>query len=173
MRQKKLDKVATLIDVPIEAARLVPIGTRGNYRLRAAGRDGVDQGIGVVRFVRSNRLGGNAGEQRFRFADIRCLPRCQAPAGEVAEAFDQGMDLGGQPSTGATDRWRTFFFSGPSRVLMRANDRAIDENFLKIRITGQLGKDPLPHTAFFPAGKPLIHAVPAPELLRQIAPRYS
>jgi hypothetical protein len=49
-------------------------------------REGVDQAIGVGRLVGSDRLGGNAGEQRLGVTDIRRLPRRQAPAGEGAEA---------------------------------------------------------------------------------------
>jgi hypothetical protein len=58
-------------------------------------------------------------------------------------------------------------------MLMDANDRTVDEDFLDIGIAGERGKDPLPHAAFLPPGKALIDAVPEAELLRQVAPGRS
>jgi hypothetical protein len=38
----------------------------------------------------------------------------QAPAGEVAESFDQSMDLRCQPSARSADRLLSFFFWAPA-----------------------------------------------------------
>ena len=46
--EETLDQVATLVDVPIECARVEAIGTRRDNRLRALRRDGVGEGVRVV-----------------------------------------------------------------------------------------------------------------------------
>jgi hypothetical protein len=42
------------------------------------------------------------------------LAGCEAPAGEVAEGFDQGMDLCCQPSTRSANRLCSLFFWAPA-----------------------------------------------------------
>ena len=96
--EEALDKVAPLVNVPVKAARLGSVRTWGNDRLCTAGRDGVDQGLGVVGFVGRNRAGCHALKQRLGLAHVGRLSGGKVPAREVAEGFDQGMDLRAQPS---------------------------------------------------------------------------
>jgi hypothetical protein len=100
--------------VAIKGARLSSVGTRGDDRLRTAGRDGVDQGLGVVSFVGSNRFGRDAIEQRLGFGHVSRLSGGQAPPCEVAEGFDQGMDLCGQPPARSANRLGALFFGAPA-----------------------------------------------------------
>jgi hypothetical protein len=46
---------------------------------------------------------------------------------------------------------------------MRANERAVDEYFLEIRVLRQLRKDAMPDAATRPSGKTLIDTVPETE----------
>lgn len=55
-------------------------------------------------------------------------------------------------------------------MLMCANNRAVDEHFLKVRVLRQLRKDLMPDTTTRPAGKALIDAVPRPKFTRKVAP---
>jgi hypothetical protein len=48
------------------------------------------------------------------FARVGRLAGARAPAGEVAESFHQGMDLGGQTATRATNRLSSLFFGAPA-----------------------------------------------------------
>ena len=130
--EKALNKVASLVDVAVEGAWLGAVCTRGDNRLCTAGGNGVDQGIAVVGLVGSNRFGDYAFKQRFGCGYVRSLSGCQSPAGKVAERFDQSMDLRTQPSAGPADRLRSFALLGTCRVLMRANDCAVDENLFEI-----------------------------------------
>src|SRR3546814_5515205 len=58
-------------------------------------------------------------------------------------------------------------------MLMRPHDGAVDEDVLEVGIIAQRRKKPFPDPIAAPAVEPLIHRVPAPELLRQNAPMRS
>ncbi len=83
--EKALNKVASLIDVPVEGAWLGAVCTRGDDRLCASGGNGLDQGIAVVGLVGGNRFGDYTCKQRLGFGYVRSLSRWQSPAGKVAE----------------------------------------------------------------------------------------
>lgn len=95
--KEALDQVAPFVKMSVKIALLGSVGTGGNDRLCTAGRDGVDQGVAIVGFVGGNRVSRDALEQRLGFVYVGHLAGCQAPAGEVAERFDQRMDLRGPP----------------------------------------------------------------------------
>ena len=98
----------------IKSARLGSICTRRDDRLGTAGRDDVDQGLGVIGFVGSNSLSLDALKQGFCFGHVGRLSGGKAPASEVAEGFDQGMDLCCQAATGASKRLISFFYWAPA-----------------------------------------------------------
>jgi hypothetical protein len=54
---------------------------------------------------------------------------CETPAGEVAEGFDRGMDLRGQPAAEAANRPGPFSF-GAGGVLIDVNHEAVHVRFL-------------------------------------------
>jgi hypothetical protein len=56
-------------------------------------------------------------------------------------------------------------------MLVGSNDGGVDEDLAEPALVGQAGKDSMPHARAIPARKPLVRAVPAPELLGQISPR--
>lgn len=112
--KEALDQVAPLVEMSVKIALLGSVGTRGNNRLCTAGRDGVDQGVAVVGFVGGDRVGVDALKQRLGFVYVGYLSGCQAPAGEVAERFDQRMDLRCQPSARSADCLLAFFFWAPA-----------------------------------------------------------
>jgi hypothetical protein len=112
--KEALDKVAALVNVAIKGARPGSVGARGDDRLRTAGRDGVDQGLGVVSLVGSNRFGRDAVEQRRGYGHVGRLSGCQAPPREVAEGFDQGMDFCGQPPARPANRLGALFLGAPA-----------------------------------------------------------
>src|SRR3546814_20611996 len=58
-------------------------------------------------------------------------------------------------------------------MLMRPHDGAVDEDVLEVDIIAQRRKKPFPDPIAAPAVEPLIHRVPAPELLRQNEPMRS
>jgi hypothetical protein len=109
-RKKAFDQVASLIEMAVEVALLGTVGARGDDRLGTTGGDGLDQRVAVIGFVGRDGPGGDARQQRFGFAHVGRLVGGQAPAGEVAESFHQGMELGGQAAARATDRLDPLFF---------------------------------------------------------------
>ena len=112
--KEAFDQVTSLIEMAVEVALLGAVGARGDDRLGATGGDGLDQRVAVVGFVGRYGPGGNARQQRLGFAHVGRLAGGQAPAGEVAESFHQGMDLGGQAAARATDRLGPLFFGAPA-----------------------------------------------------------
>lgn len=112
--KEALDQVTRLVEMSVKGALLGSVGTRGNDRLCTASRDGVDQGVAVVGFIGSNCFGRDARKERLSFVYVGCLSGGQAPAGEVAESFDQRMDFRSQPSARSPDRLLSFFFWAPA-----------------------------------------------------------
>ena len=73
--EETLDQIAALVEVPIERARVEPIGTRRDHRLAALSGDCFDEGIRVVTLVGHNEFGRLSLDQGFGLLDIRDLPR--------------------------------------------------------------------------------------------------
>ena len=111
--EKAFDKVAPFVKMSVEGTRLAPVGPRGDDGLGTAGRNSFDQGIAVVGFVCGDRLGVDARKQGLGGTDVRGLSRCEFPAREVTERFDQGMYLRGQAAARASDGLSTVFFCAP------------------------------------------------------------
>ena len=108
--EKAFDQVAPFVQMSVEGARLAPVGPRGDDGLGTAGRNGLDQGIAIVGFVCGDRLGVDAREQGLGGTDVGGLSRCELPASEVAERFDQGMNLRCQAAARTSDGLCTVFF---------------------------------------------------------------
>jgi hypothetical protein len=112
--KEAFDQVASPIEMAVEVALLGPVGTRGDDRLGATGGDGLDQRVAVLGFVGRHGSGDDARRQRLGCARVGRLAGAQAPAGEVAESFRQGMDLGARTAARATDRLSARFFGAPA-----------------------------------------------------------
>jgi hypothetical protein len=112
--EEALNEVTPFVDVAIKGARFDSVYSRRNHCLRTRRDDSVDQGLGVVGFVGGNRIGLDSLEQWLRFAHVGPLPGCEAPAREVAEGFDQGMDLRCQSATRPANGLLAFFFCAPA-----------------------------------------------------------
>src|SRR2546427_10684896 len=81
------------------------------------------------------------------------------------------VNLRTEPATRTPQRFRlraTAF--GPGRMLMRPNNRGIQQQNAEVRIL-QLLHDRLEHTCFAPAIEALKNAVPIAKTFGQIAPR--
>ena len=58
-------------------------------------------------------------------------------------------------------------------LLVRLDDRAVNENILKVELIRQLIENTFEDTRNSPAAEPLEHAVPVAETLRKVAPKLS
>ena len=113
--EEPLDEVAFAIEGEIGVTRFEAVGLGRNDGHDAPLLEGVDQGVGIIGFVGQERLGLDFIEQRPGLADIGRLPRRERQNGRVAKRIDDGVDLGGQPSTGPTDGLvAAFFFLAPA-----------------------------------------------------------
>jgi hypothetical protein len=112
--EEALDEVACFVDVPVKGARLGAVRARRNDHLRTAGLDGVDQGLRVISLVGGDRICRHALKQRLRLGHISGLSGCEAPSGEVAEGFHQGVDLRCQPATRSANGLGALFFWAPA-----------------------------------------------------------
>ena len=86
------------------------------------------------------------------------LPTGQDACHQLTQPFNTGMDFGRQSAPRTSKRLRPFF-CGARRVLMRANDGAVQIDFLEIRILAQDRKDLVPDLLVRPAGETDIDAV--------------
>jgi hypothetical protein len=66
--------------------------------------------------------------------------------------------------------WSSPSFFGPSCMLMRADNRAVDHRIFIVGIIGQVFEKTLPHAGFCPSAETGVNRFPGPETLRQIAP---
>lgn len=112
--EEALDWVTGLVDFVVEGAQSAPVGTWGNVGLCAAGRDRVDQGLGVIGFIGRDRVGRDGLKEAFSLAHVGCLSGSQAPARQVAEGCDQGMSLRGQYAARSPNGLSFFFFFAPA-----------------------------------------------------------
>jgi hypothetical protein len=81
------------------------------------------------------------------------------------------MDLGRQASPRTSQSLFALLFGSPGSVLMSSHDGAVDEDFFKVGIFTQDGKDVLPHILIGPPGKANIDAVPWAVCRWKITPR--
>ena len=63
------------------------------------------------------------------------------------------------------------FFGHTGGMLVGANDGAVDEHFLEIRVLRQLREESMPNTSARPACEALIGTIPRTKLGRQVSPR--
>lgn len=90
------------------------VGTRRNDRLGPAPGNLLAQRIGIKGSISDNDLRINALQQRRGLREVMRLPLGEDESGQIAQSFDQGMNLGGQSATRAPDRLRAFFWAAPA-----------------------------------------------------------
>jgi hypothetical protein len=112
--EEALNEVAPFVDVPVKVARVGPVGSRRNDHFCTTGRDGVDQGLRIIGLVGGNGVGCHTLKQRLGLGHVGRLSGCEAPPSEVAEGFDQGMNLRCQPATRPANRLGALFFWAPA-----------------------------------------------------------
>lgn len=107
--EEALDQVAVFVLVAIESAL--------NDAMAARRDDGFDplivkmfeNGVGVVRLVRTERVGLQSAEQGQRLWAIPRLTAGQAESGKHSQPFDQGVDFRAQSAARAPERLIPFF----------------------------------------------------------------
>ena len=82
--------------MPIELVRNRTPGMRGDHRLDGSGGERLSQVRRIEGGVRHHRLGRHVLEQGMRLGDVAGPPRGEGKARELAEPFDQGVNLGAQ-----------------------------------------------------------------------------
>jgi hypothetical protein len=55
-------------------------------------------------------------------------------------------------------------------MLMRANNRTVDENKFEVPVLGEFFEDPFPNALLTPASESLVIAIPSPEGARKVTP---
>jgi hypothetical protein len=168
--EEPFDEVAMTVDCFAPLNVLASIGPRRDDDLGAHACDQVSQGLGVVGFVRRHAFGRHAAQQLWRLSDVVHLPLGKAALNQLADGIDHDVNLRRQSASGAPERLGAVFL-GTGRMLMGSNEGGVDEDLVEPALVGQAGKDSMPHACARPARKPLVRAVPAPELLGQISPR--
>lgn len=108
--EETFDQVSGFVVVPINLPFMVAVGTRRNIRSCSLFLNGFHQGIAVIPL-----LGGYAGKQGRPLGDIGNLTPCQKDADRVTKRIHTRMNLGGQPTSRATERLiRIVFLSAPA-----------------------------------------------------------
>ena len=112
--EQELDLVALLVELPVGRTLLEAGGFRRDHRQGASGRDGLQDGVGVVGLVGDHRLGGKAVEQGQGLRRVALLPGGQAEGERVAEGVSGSVQLGGEAAARAAKRLLTFGFFAPA-----------------------------------------------------------
>lgn len=98
----------------IKRPRLSPVLPRRNDRARAPLREEFDQRVCIVSLVRHDGLCRNSLDQCLGLRDVVRLTGGQSPTGQLPQAFDQRVNLGGQPATRAAQRLFPVFLGAPA-----------------------------------------------------------
>ncbi len=112
--EETLDQIAALVEMPIECARIEPIGTRRDNWLAALSGDCFDEVIRVVALVGHDKLGRLILDQSFGLFDIRNLTCRENDPQRIAQSIDRDMQLGRQSAARATDFLSACFFWAPA-----------------------------------------------------------
>lgn len=115
LAEESFDEVAFAIEREVGFTRLDAIGFGRNHRSNAPLVERLDQGVGVIRFVRKEGFRLDLFKQWSRLADIGGLARRQRNGDRIAERIDDDMDFGRQSAAGsANGLTRSVFFRAPA-----------------------------------------------------------
>ena len=104
-----LNEIAVLILMLVIRCRVVAIGAWRNNRLGTKLGNLLTQRVRVKGLVGHDSIRINVLQQRGRLRDVMSLPPGQDESSKIAQALDQCVNLGSQPTTGSPDRLRPFF----------------------------------------------------------------
>src|SRR5260370_41417335 len=110
-----------------------------------------DEGVAVIASVGNDLLGVAASDQRGTLGDIMFLSRRQIDLHRFSQAVAGHMNFRSESATRSSQRlclWTTAF--GAGRMLMRPNNRGIQQQNTEVRIL-QLLHDRLEQACFAPA----------------------
>jgi len=158
--------MAVFVQMPIEWTLNEAMTSRRDDRLNVVGSEVFENGVGVVGFVGADRVRMQILKQRQRLWAVAGFTAGQSKSCHGSQSFHQRVNLGTQSAAGPTERLVPALFGCTGRVLMCANEGAVDKHFLEIRILRQLSKDALPNTGPRPSRKALINAIPKPKFRR-------
>jgi hypothetical protein len=112
--EEALDEVAFAVEREIASTLDFAIGLWRNYRADLTPVEGVDQRVGVVRFVSEQSPGIDVFDQRFRASQIMRLPGREHQLDGIAKGIDEHVDFGRQSASGSADRLLAVFFRAPA-----------------------------------------------------------
>lgn len=104
------DEIAVPILMPIDLVVHRAPRMRRDHRLDGSGGECLSQVRRIEGGVGHHSLGLHPLEQAMRTGDVARLPRGEHKARELAEPFDQGVNLGAQSPARAPERLRPVFF---------------------------------------------------------------
>jgi hypothetical protein len=112
--EQDLDLVALLVEVPVGWALLDTGGSGRDHRQGSLGRDGSQDGVGVVGLVSDHRRGGEAVEQGQGLRGVTLLPGGQTEGQRVAQAVAGSVQLAGEAAARAAERLLACGFFAPA-----------------------------------------------------------
>ena len=113
LAEEVLDQMTRLVERLVVLALGYAIGLGRDHRALAGGGERFDDpGVGVVRLVGEQGVGGERRQEGVGAEQVVCLARRQQEADRVAQRVDQGVDLGAQPTLAAADRLVLAVFLG-------------------------------------------------------------
>jgi hypothetical protein len=155
--------------VVIERTLDEAMAARRNHRFDVVDGQMIEDGVGVVSLVGSERIRLQILQRCPRLRAVAGLAAGEGEAGQRSQPLDQGVNLGAQSAARSPQRLVTLFWCARG-MQMRPHDGAVDEHLVEVRILGQRGEDLMPYALARPPGETLVDAVPGAELARQIAP---
>lgn len=98
----------------VEGALDQAMAARWDHRLDLVGCQMFEDGIGIVSLVGTDRIGLQAPQQGQRLGAVAGLTAGQREAGQRAQAFDEGVNLGAQSAARSPERLVAFFLGAPA-----------------------------------------------------------
>jgi len=151
------------IKMPVIILRVVPVGTRRDYRCNSAILKILPVRIAVVSFIGSDCARLKTGCQCLSLRNIVALPRCQNEPERISQTIHGDMNFGTETAPAPSQSLLLLpavLFHRSGSTGMRPDHSAVREQKFHIRIPGAEGKEPFPYTFAAPPGKASVYGVP-------------
>ena len=112
--EEPFDEVAFAVQREIAFALDLPVRLRRYHRFDASRPEAFDEGVGVVAFVREDRLRFDPACERLGLRDVVNLSSGEADRERIAEGVDDGVYLRRQSAPRSADGFVAPFFIAPA-----------------------------------------------------------
>ena len=168
--EEVFNQVSCLVAVPVQNTLILfAVDPAGDDDLHSSLFCGLDNRVGLIRFVCQKRLGLQPIEQLGHRLGVVPLARDQHKTQRVAQGVGHGVDFGVEPAARDADNLWAAGLSCSCRRLVRPTAGPIKQHFVQVRLLHAPEKV-VEMALAAPIGVALVHHAPCAQSLGQAAP---